>query len=234
MKYLVGIGYKNRLDLLERAVNSIKPYWSHTIIVDNSEGRDLRQAHSISSKVTIYEPPVPLTFPQKFNYLLERAQETSCDALIWMHADAEPEEGVPESLLQLIEDINLEEIKWGVIFTNYDALCAINVETAKDVGGFDTVFSMYFSDNDYYWRLHRAGYKMIQTDLPVIHHGSSTIKSDSYFQYITHVTFPLYESYYLNKWGIKKADQLSYELTFHPSRFHDQNFQEKQFEGGES
>lgn len=225
MKYLVGIGYKNRLDLLNRAVNSIKPYWPHTVIVDNSDGRDLRNESTLSSKVTIYEPPVPLTFSQKINYLLERGKKNSCDVLIWMHADAEAEDGVPEAFLQFIEDIQLEGKKWGVIFTNYDSLCAINMETMKDVGGHDTVFTMYFSDIDYYWRIHCAGFEFIQTDLPVIHHGSSSIKSDPYFNHITKVTFPLYQSYLHKKWGT--TDPLSYPIKFHPSGFHKPNFEGK-------
>ncbi|WP_210367641.1 glycosyltransferase family 2 protein [Bacillus sp. REN3] len=219
MNYLVGIGYKSRLDLLHRAVDSIEPYWPHTVIVDNSDGLDLRAEDSLSSKVTIFEPPVPLTFPQKINYLLEAAKERSCDALIFMHADAEAAHGVPEAFLKLIEEVRREEEKWGAIFTNYDSLCAINVEAAKAIGGHDTVFTMYFSDNDYYWRLHSAGYKMLQTDLPVIHHGSSSIKSDAYFEYITSITFPLYKSYLLDKWKIHQTEQLSYELVFRPSGF---------------
>lgn len=232
MKYLVGIGYMNRLDLLEQAVNSIKAYWPNTVVVDNSEGRDLRHANTLSSKVTIYEPPVPLTFPQMINYLLERAKESSCDVLIFMHSDAEAKKGVPEAFLQLIKDVQQEEKKWGVIFTNYDTLCAINIKAANDVGGHDTVFTAYFSDCDYYFRLQSAGYKMMQTDLPVFHHGSSTIKSDSYFHYITSITFPLYQTYLHNKWGINKTEQLSCKLTFRPSGYKDPAFQENQPEGG--
>lgn len=221
MKYLVGIGYKNRLDLLEGAVNSIKPYWPNTVVIDNSDACDLRHAPSISSHVTVYEPPIPLTFPQKLNYLLERAKKESCDVLIWMHADAEPEKGVPEAFLQLIEEVNKKEDKWGVIFTNYDSFCAINIETTKDVDGFDPVFYQYFSDNDYYWRIYSAGYKIIQTDLPVVHHVSSVIKADSYYHHITSVTFPLYESYLFNKWEIRDTSQISCKTDFYPSRFQD-------------
>jgi hypothetical protein len=204
MKYLLGISYVNRADLLYKAIDSIEHYWPHTIIIDNSEGRDLRHDRYVKDRVRVYEPPVPLTVPQKMNYLQELAESKGCDVLLHMHNDAEAPPGVPEAFLKVLEGL-LEKHrsghKWGIAFTSYDYLMALNMDAVRAVGPWDTTFTQYFSDNDYYWRLHAGGYEHIWTGIGVIHHGSATVNSNPYLKQIFDTTFPLYHLYYKQKWG---------------------------------
>lgn len=74
MNFIVGIPYVNRPDLLQRAVDSIKPYWPNTVIIDNSEQQELRN-HDISSKVEVFIPPVPLTFTQSMNFIIKKLKK---------------------------------------------------------------------------------------------------------------------------------------------------------------
>ncbi|WP_313802439.1 glycosyltransferase family 2 protein [Cytobacillus sp.] len=217
MKYIVGIPYVNRLDLLQKAVESIKPYWEHTVIIDNSDGRDLK-GHELSSKVQIYEPPVPLTFTQSMNYIIRLAEEKECEVWMYMHCDAEAHEGTPEALLTIVENTIKEGRKWGVIFTLYDTLAAYSMEAQKEIGYFDTIIRDYFADTDYYRRMNLAGFELISTPLSnkMNHVGSASIHSDSNRAFITTITFPQSEAYYIAKWGGPRTQE-KYNTPFnHP------------------
>ncbi|WP_018759817.1 glycosyltransferase family 2 protein [Paenibacillus terrigena] len=206
MRYLVGIPYVNRPDLLIRAVHSIQPYWDHTVVIDNSSERELRQA-SVSNLVSVHEPPVPLSFTQSMNYFQRLASERNCDAVLYMHNDAEANAGTPERFLEILHGLQVSGHKWGLALTNFDALAAYNMEAVRAAGSWDTTFSSYFSDIDYHRRLRLAGYDEIFTGLPVMHHVSSTVKSDSNLGFIVNTTWPLYERYYEMKWGGKMAEE---------------------------
>jgi len=203
MKYLVGIGYVNRIDLLSLALASIKPYLSNTVIIDNSSNKELRQAELGFSDTRTYTPPVPLTFSQTMNLLHRFGAEQDCDVILFMHNDAEAADGTAGKFLLAIEELQKEGRNWGVAFTNYHALVAFNMKAVKEAGPWDTILPHYFSDCDYYRRLHLSGYEQVCTGLPVTHHdnGSSTIKSDTRLEEINNKTFPLYEHYYRVKWG---------------------------------
>jgi GT2 family glycosyltransferase len=202
MKYIVGIPYVNRLDLLQKAIESIKPYWDHTLIIDNSDDRDLR-GHDLSSKVRIYEPPVPLTFTQSMNYIIRLAEERGCDIWMYMHSDAEAHEGTPETFLSIVESLLKEDRKWAVALTLGDTLAAYNMEAQKEIGYYDTIIRDYFADTDYYYRMELAGYERVFTPLSekMSHFQSATINSDIRRAFINTITYPQAQAYYELKWG---------------------------------
>lgn len=204
MKYIIGIPYVNRPDLLEQAVRSIEPFWPHTVIIDNSESRDLC-GHELASLVQIYEPPVPLTFTQSMNYIIRLAEDRNCDVWMYMHSDAEAHKGTPEAFLSIIETIELEGRQWGVLYTLYNTLAAYSMKAQKVIGCFDTVIRDYFADNDYYYRMKLAGFECINTPLrdKMTHHnnGSSSIKFDKNLALRNSITYPQAEIYYQLKWG---------------------------------
>jgi predicted O-methyltransferase YrrM len=189
----------NRPDLLALAVESVRPLWGHTIIIDNSDN-GLR-AHEWP--VPIVRPPLPLTFSQTMCLLEREASRRGCDAVLFMHNDAEAAPETPERLLALVAEAQAARRRWGAFFTNYDTLAALSLEAARAVGGWDMTLPQYFSDNDYYRRLRLAGYEIVETALAVTHHNgaSSTVKSEPRRAFLNGVTFPLYEGYYAAKWG---------------------------------
>ncbi len=199
MRYLHGIPFVNREDLLSLAVASARPLWPHTIIVDNSAG-GLSPA---DWPVAVLRPSLPLSFSQTMNLLQAEAAARSCDALLFMHNDAEAAAGTPERLLAALAEAHEARRRWGVAFTNYDTLAAFNTEAVACAGAWDTTLPQYFADNDYYRRLRLAGYEELCTGLPVTHHNdaSSTVKSDPWRGHHNGVTFPLYAGYYAAKWG---------------------------------
>ncbi|AJY74191.1 glycosyltransferase family 2 protein [Paenibacillus beijingensis] len=203
MKYFACIGYVNRQDLLRNAILSVQPYWPHLMIIDNSEGRDLRNADWLKSYATVYEPPVPFNFCQMMNYLQKLGAQRDCDFVLFMHNDAEPQPNVAQYFLDMIKMYQSSGRKWGVAYTAYDILVAFNIEAAKAVGPWDTNLPSYYTDCDYYWRMKHSPYEIIETGLPVTHHngGGTTHKSDSYKGKVNECTFKLYEQFYITKWG---------------------------------
>ncbi|PZM67435.1 glycosyltransferase family 2 protein [Paenibacillus dendritiformis] len=212
MRYIVGIPYVNRLDLLNRAVASIRPYWPHTYVLDNSANSELK-GHALSGLVNIIHPPVPLTFTQSMNWFQRIAAEQGADAVMYMHTDAEAHPGTPEAFLRVLTELKQNGRKWGLALTNFDALAAYNMEAVRAAGPWDTVFSSYFADIDYHRRLRLAGYEEIFTGLPVDHHESSSRKSDPHLNFLIDSTWPLYERYYELKWGGRMAQE-TYSTPF--------------------
>lgn len=197
MKYLLGIPSVVRPDLLKRAVQSVEPLWPSTLIIDNSaDGLDPQ-----GWPLPILRPAVPLTFSQTMNLLYRLAEERRCDSLLFMHSDAEAGAGSPERFLTIVEEATMSGRRWGVAYTNYDALAAFNMGMMREVGPWDTVLPHYFADNDYYRRIRLARYDILETGLKVKHKVSSTIRNDRRYGFLNKVTFPLYQSYYVAKWG---------------------------------
>ena len=202
MKYILGIPYVNRPDLLRKAVDSVKLFWPDTLVIDNSPQRELNTGRVLPPDIKIYQPSVPLTFSQTMNLLQILAEEQHCDVFLFMHNDAEAQPGTPEAFLSMIQSLmNDKKKKWGVMFTHYDTLAAFNMEAIRVVGRWDTALPWYFSDNDYYRRLRLAGYEPVDSNLAVVHHASSTIKSNESLSLKNSVTFSLYQQYYQTKWG---------------------------------
>lgn len=203
MKYLVGIGFVNRVDLLERAVRSIPTYWPHTTIVDNSYQHLLR-GHALASIVAIDESPIPLSYSQTMNYLKRKAVEGNYDVLIYMHHDTEANAGTPEAFLEHLRSWQRSGQPWGVAFTSCYSMAAYNVQALNAVGAWDYLYlPSYFADTDYYRRLALAGYGWAATGLPVTHHdgGGNTYKADPLLAMLHPITTPLYLRYYMAKWG---------------------------------
>lgn len=199
MNYLLGIPFANRDDLLRRAVDSVRTMWPYTVIIDNSEVGLDRSAWPVDITV----PQVPLSFSQTMNLLQRLAKARRCDVLCYMHNDAEACEGTADRFLSMLEEAVASTPRWGIAFTHYDTLAAVNMRMVDELGPWDTTLPQYFADNDYYRRIRLGGWEVIETGLPVNHvdGGSRTIHSDGRRMLLNSVTFPLYERYYAAKWG---------------------------------
>jgi hypothetical protein len=203
MRFLLGIPYVNRPDLLRLALNSVRTLWPWTIIIDNSDTPELRIFQG-SWPVPIFRVPgLPLTLSQTMNLLQAKALEQNCKAWFFMHSDAELAPQTAEILLGEARQAFDEKESWGVIFTKYDTFCCFNVSAMSAVGPWDTNLPQYFADNDYYRRVELAGYKIFEVGMGVTHHegGSCTLRSDPMRTRLNGVTFPLYQKYYEATWG---------------------------------
>jgi hypothetical protein len=192
MRYLLGVPFVNRRDLLERAIASVPAMHDRLIVLDNSNFRELRGRRATAAEF-VYEPPVPLSFVQSMNLLQQMAYEARCDVLCFMHNDGEAEPGMDLRFLERVEQEWRSNPKFGVLFTHYDTLSAVNMSAIRQIGPWDNLFNSYFADTEYYARLRRYGFDEIQTDIRVVHHGSMTIKTDPRLGRANSILFPAYE-----------------------------------------
>jgi len=194
--YLTFIPFVNRQDLLLRALASIKEMWPRTLVIDNSETRELSSANL---PVRVFTPPVPLDFAQSQNLMQLLTFEGNCDFYFFMHADAEAQSQTAQKLLELIAGLPAD---WGLVLTNGDAFCAFNVSAVKTVGKWDwRGLNWYFSDKDYYRRIKLAGFKTIESGLAVNHTPSQTRAADGEIEMVVNAQLTAANTYYIFKWG---------------------------------
>ena len=205
--FYVYMRVENRFDLLRKAVDSIKEFWPLLTVVDNSPAGIGRHLPCV-----IIRPTVPLTFTQSHNWWFKDAKARGAKFIIWMHTDAEAVDGGHLKLLELARKYTAEGRKWGLIWTNYDSLSAVNLDMIDAVGGYDTAFAKYGCDCDLNRRIRLAGWETIDTDIHTNHVGSQTIKSDRIYEFINNKTFDLYMEYYTRKHG----GPIDHETFDHP------------------
>jgi hypothetical protein len=208
---------ENRLDLLVKAVGSIPEFWRVLTIVENSPERiteklssprtakilepSFRLAGDDPPSITVFYPPVPLTFTQSHNWWFANAKKKGAQFVIWIHNDAASVDGGHLRLLDFVRRITAAGRKWGTVFTSYDALAAVNLAAIEDVGGYDTAFPKYGCDCDLYHRFTLAGWECINTGIVTNHVGSQTILSDTKLRFVNGIIHPHSMDYYRNKWG---------------------------------
>lgn len=215
--YHVYIPYVNRPDLLERAVRSVPELWKDLTILDNSEDGsavDIKQFYPVE----VFEPPVPLSFTQSQNFFFKYAKRRGCKFVLWLHNDCEIPAGAVQKLIEYVRNLYAEGRRWGVCFTYYDIFSAVNLEMIDEVGGYDTNIRAYKSDQEFYFRVRKAGWELINTEIEVEvikagHVGSQTIRSDEKLSLINGVIQTADAFYYEQKWGSDAGNE-KYEFPF--------------------
>lgn len=190
--------FVNREDLLQRAIDAFPQWHEELTIVDNSVN-----GLSAPSPHKIFRPPVPLTYTQTMNWMLKDATNRGVDFIAHFHSDAFSTNLLAaQELLDRARLMRSEERKWACLWSYYDIAWIINPQAVHAVGGWDTVFPAYFSDNDMRRRLELNGWECIDTNIQGVNHeGSATINSDPALQFLNGVTFPMYRGYYVAKHG---------------------------------
>ena len=192
----VFIPYVNRPDLLDRVLSMIPRRMITEPVVINNSGSPL----TIGCKVM--EPPVPLTFVQSQNWMLKEAKFRKVPFYMWGHCDAVLQPDTVELLYEQALKLFTDGIKWGVLYTHYDIFCAYSTNAVDAIGGYDTLWMDYTSDQDFYRRMDLAGYLRLESHLPVGHDkGSTTIKSDPEYSRRVGLQVQYRSEVYRQKWG---------------------------------
>jgi hypothetical protein len=199
LQYCTFIPYVNERALLDQALHSIQALWPSVVVVDNSP---LSEKGLTGLPVSVYRPPVPLTFSQTQNLFQQIAYEKNADFFFFMHADAEAQ---GEAAAKFVEYASAQADKnWGLIYTHYDAFCCFNTKATRQVGYWDwRLFPWYYADCDYYLRIRRQGFEILQSDLKVLHHneGSNSMKHDPYLKQLNNWYMERTHIWYQYKWG---------------------------------
>jgi len=162
--------YVNRKDLLQNAITHLGRFQDQLVVLDNSLGQDL-QLNGFSGE--IISPIVPLFCAQSYNLILKLAQTRRQGVFFIMHSDAAASETVVEQALAMADAFTKANVRWGVLFTNYDVLCLHNTSVLKDFE-WDQYLPLYYTDVDFYRRLRLAGVALFETNLPVGHAGGGS------------------------------------------------------------
>jgi hypothetical protein len=207
----------NRFDLLDVAVESAAPY--NLVILDNSDGK-LRDRYKNTPHVSLFTPPVPLSFTQSSNVEYRMAAAFGKKYYVHMHSDAQFPSSKIDELLDTARKADADGRKWLVAFSLYDIVCVYSVAAMVDIGGYDShLFHFYYSDQDAWRRASLAGYERIEAGGDgVVHNGggSATLHSDIAWQVCNDYTFPLTKSLYISKWGGDVGSEV-YQAPFNRS-----------------
>ena len=208
MDYAAYVFYVNRPDFLRRSVDAFSDLRGELTVVDNShEGIEWEST-------PIFRPPVPMTYSQSTNWMLKNALLRGVDFILHFHSDAfctNPD--AVRELLGHVRENRKNGKRWGCAWTFYDILWAINPVAMREIGGWDTAFPSYFTDQDVTRRLTMDRWLCENTGIEGIGHaGSTTIKSNPTWDFVNGQTFSLYREYYIRKHGGPPGE----EIFIHP------------------
>lgn len=214
MKKFIFIPVVNRFDLLEKSVKSVKlDLYDEYIIFNNSE-QEIPSSVYEGTQFKIWNPGRRMTFTETQNAMRQHAIDNGFDFYSFMHNDGEIHDDTDIELVKHAED---SKDNWGVIFTNYDVLCAFNTKAVDKIGvwgdeNWPTQQNGYLLDNDYYRRVRSLGYLIKEltdrkiTYVPmdrvggVSHVGSATLKEPEE-QRTWDVQVRSVYDHYVKKWG---------------------------------
>lgn len=192
----VFLPYVNRPDMLDRMLGWIPRRLTTEPVVINNSGKPL------DIRATVLEPPVPLTFTQAQNWMLAEAKRRNVPFYMWGHCDAILQPDTVDLLRERAMHECSAKTNWGVIYTFYDIFCAYSTSAMDAIGGYDTAFFDYCSDQDAYHRLDLAGYERLESHLPVGHDvGSTTINTEPWRKRLAGLQVPYRSNLYRAKWG---------------------------------
>jgi len=194
---LCFIPFVNSIELLKKAVESIRDLWPGTVVIDQSAA-GLGDEPWLREVSVIRVPHKSLTFSQTLNWIRYEAWRRGADTFFFMHNDAE--------LLRpaLLDEMRaaLQDPKCGGVFAHYDALAAFRTDAWVDTGAWDEAFSWYWSDVDYYTRMKLRGWALTEWDgTDVLHHASATLKTDPAVAQRVHKDVSKAQNHYRHKWG---------------------------------
>lgn len=197
----------NRYDLLKRMIESIDTEVDHLLIIDNGRYRLNEQVpfwEAIWENDFILNDSV-LHMPTNLGVAASWNLGIKCfpNEKFWTITSADTV-FLPGALEALFSASAPNRLTLTDSFPYYQAF-SVGEELVQKVGLFDeSIYPIYFEDNDYQRRVEHAGYEVHRASVPVAHDNSSTIKSDPHFQQRNGQTFSSNERYYNDK--VSRAD----------------------------
>ena len=196
MSKTIVIPVLNRMDLLERCVNSIDCDIENLIIINNGK-EDIVDFKNIYIKnIYILNMPTNLGVATSWNLGIK---STPCsDGWILLNSDAWFNAGALKVYLETLRLDHIQVVSEQITTPSW--CCAwIGANVVEKIGLFcEGFYPAYFEDWDYERRAKAAGFEITVSQAEVNHEWSSTIKSNASFNLSNHTTFPankiLYES----------------------------------------
>jgi GT2 family glycosyltransferase len=183
----------NRYDLLQRMVLSIDFPIEELLIIDNGNALEALQTNEHVNKLTILPMPSNQGVAGSWNLGIK------CFPFepVWFFSSADTvyQPGALEKLSKAKPD----RITLTARFPHWQTF-AIGEEVVRSIGLFDeSIFPIYFEDNDYTRRAGIAGIETDRIEIEVDHDNSSTINSDAHYMNRNGSTFVSNMDYYNSK-----------------------------------
>ena len=192
----------NRYDLLVRMINSIDYEIEHLLVIDNGRYRLDEQVpfweaiweNDFILNDTVLHLPTNLGVAASWNLGIKCFPSEE----YWTITSAD-NQFMPGALEALDKASRPDALTLTADFPYYQAF-SVGEQLVQKVGLFDeSIYPIYFEDNDYERRVTHAGFDIVRADVKTKHDNSSTIKADEHFMSRNSVTFASNQRYFENK-----------------------------------
>lgn len=191
MKLIVPV--LNRYDLLQRMVNSIDYEIEHLLIIDNGAELETLSTNEYVKKLTILKMPSNQGVAGSWNLGIK------CFPFepVWFFSSADTV--YLAGALEALSKASAEKITLAAQFPHWQTF-GIGEDAVRKIGLFDeSIYPIYFEDNDYMRRADIAGVEIERLEIPLQHDNSSTINSDNNLKMQNNRTFSSNQQYFQSK-----------------------------------
>lgn len=191
MKLIVPV--LNRYDLLQRMINSIDYEIEHLLIIDNGAELETLSTNEYVKKLTILKMPSNQGVAGSWNLGIK------CFPFepVWFFSSADTV--YLAGALEALSKASAEKITLAAQFPHWQTF-GIGEDAVRKIGLFDeSIYPIYFEDNDYMRRADIAGVEIERLEIPLQHDNSSTINSDNNLKMQNNRTFSSNQQYFQSK-----------------------------------
>jgi GT2 family glycosyltransferase len=188
MKLIVPV--LNRYDMLNRMVSSIDYEIEHLLIIDNGGELESLAINDFVKDLTILKMPSNQGVAGGWNLGIK------CFPFepVWFFSSADTV--YKSGALSNLATAKPENITLASQFPHWQTF-AIGEKVVQKIGLFDeSIYPIYFEDNDYMRRAEIAGIKIEKVEMSLDHDNSSTINSDNSYKQQNNRTYMSNQSYY--------------------------------------
>lgn len=184
----------NRYDLLQRMVSSVDYEVSDLLIIDNGGELDKLETPDSVKSLHILQMPTNLGVAASWNLGIKCFPHEPYWTIT--SADTVFNAGALEALAEASKS---DALTLTASFPHYQAF-SVGEQLVQKVGLFDeSIYPIYFEDNDYQRRVTDAGFEIARAMVGVQHDNSSTIKSDEHYAKRNSTTFLSNHQYFQDK-----------------------------------
>lgn len=183
----------NRYDLLQRMVNSIDYEIEHLLVIDNGAELQTLKTNEHVKELTILKMPSNQGVAGSWNLGIKCFPFES----VWFFSSADTV--YLAGALEALSKASPEKITLAAQFPHWQTF-GIGEDAVKKIGLFDeSIYPIYFEDNDYMRRADIAGVEIERLEIPLQHDNSSTINSDNNLKAQNNRTFISNQQYFQAK-----------------------------------
>ena len=170
---------------------------SQIYIIDNTGTMDSNRLGLLSPENPFYLPythmenvfginivatPTLLSFAQLQNYFINFASEHQWERFFWSHMDSvvlsyedrAPYVSLYNAVLELLSSLDYRSgdtpaKEWALKFFTYDRLTLVHTAQVKSLGGWDTFIPYYYTDCDFYLRVHLSPFTIQGLDIGYVY-----------------------------------------------------------------